>query len=199
MFRHRPSVFQVFSLQCIFAAFFCLHPEAARAAQSPATTPSNSASQNTSQTQAATAPGTTDPAGSTANPPATKTKKVWTNEDVSGLGGTISVVGDARNGKSKGTAQGAPDAQYIATVRKQLEKLRGQMAAADKEIASLKDFAAGEPVSTSDREFHKNYGNQPIQQQIEGLQTKKKDLQSQIDALLDEARKKGVEPGQLRQ
>lgn len=30
------------------------------------------------------------------------------------------------------------------------------------------------------------------------LQEKKKDLQAQIDALLDEARKKGVEPGQLR-
>jgi hypothetical protein len=199
MIRQRPSIRYVFALQCIVAAFFCLHPRAMGAAQSPAATPSSSASQNTSQTPATTAPGTADAAGSTANPPAPKTKKVWTNEDVSGLGGTISVVGDARNGKSKTIAQGAPDAQYINTARKQLEKLRGQMAAADKEIASLKDFAAGEPVSTSDREFHKNYGNQPIQQQIEGLQAKKKDLQSQIDALLDEARKKGVEPGQLRQ
>jgi hypothetical protein len=30
------------------------------------------------------------------------------------------------------------------------------------------------------------------------LQDKKKDLQSKMDALLDEARKKGVEPGELR-
>jgi hypothetical protein len=34
--------------------------------------------------------------------------------------------------------------------------------------------------------------------QIRVLQDQKKDLQSKIDALLDEARKKGVEPGQLR-
>ena len=198
MIRQRLSIRHVFALHCISSLFFCLHPGATGAAQSPAATPSGSASQNTSQAPAATASSSSDPAGSTANPPTTKTKKVWTNEDVSGLGGTISVVGDAPNGKSKPTAQGTPDAQYINTARKQLEKLRGQIADADKEIASLKDFAAGEPVSTSDREFHKNYGNQPIQQQIEGLQTKKKDLQSQIDTLLDEARKKGVEPGQLR-
>ena len=33
---------------------------------------------------------------------------------------------------------------------------------------------------------------------MRALQDKKKDLESKIDALLDEARKKGVESGELR-
>jgi hypothetical protein len=198
MFRHRRSAFQVIASRSILAAFLCLYAGAARARQSPAAAPSGSASQSTPQTPAATAPPAAEPASGAANAPTTKTKKVWTNEEVSGMSSTISVVGDGRNSKAKAAPQAPPDAQYINTVRKQLEKLRGQMAEADKQLAVLKDFSEGEPVSTADREFHKNYGNQPIQQQIEGLQTKKKDLQSQIDALLDEARKKGVEPGQLR-
>jgi len=112
--------------------------------------------------------------------------------------GPISVVGNGSNAKSKNAAQVPADPAYIASVRKQLEKLKGQMADADKELASLKDFSEGEPVATANREFHKSYNNEPIAHQVTNLQAKKVDLQSKIDALLDEARKKGVEPGQLR-
>jgi len=108
------------------------------------------------------------------------------------------VVGDAKSSKSKNLPQASPDASYISSVRKQLQKLQEQMAQTDKELATLKNFNAGEPVATADREFHKSYNNQPIAQQITNLQGKKLDFQSKIDALLDEARKKGVEPGQLR-
>ena len=38
----------------------------------------------------------------------------------------------------------------------------------------------------------------PIELQIRALQNKKQDLESKLDALLDEARKKGVQPGDLR-
>jgi glycerol-3-phosphate dehydrogenase len=79
-----------------------------------------------------------------------------------------------------------------------MQKFQDQMTAIDKELATLKNFSEGEPVATADREFHKSYNNEPIAQQVTTLQTKKLDLQSKIDALLDEARKKGVEPGQLR-
>jgi hypothetical protein len=37
-----------------------------------------------------------------------------------------------------------------------------------------------------------------VNQQIISLQKKKKQLQDKIDALVDEARKKGVQPGDLR-
>ncbi len=112
--------------------------------------------------------------------------------------GPISVVGNARNAKSKNAVPTPADPAYIANVRKKLQELRDKMDATDKELATLKDFSEGEPVATADREFHKSYGSQPIAQQIASLQAKKLDLQSKIDALLDEARQKGVEPGQLR-
>jgi hypothetical protein len=129
---------------------------------------------------------------------AKKEKKVWTNENLSDAKGSVSVVGGRSAGKAKGPAGKTPDGAYIAKVRKDLEKLRADIAAADVQIAKLRDFNAGEPVGTSEREFHKGYNMQPVDQQIRGLEAKKKQLQAKIDALLDEAREKGVEPGQLR-
>ena len=112
--------------------------------------------------------------------------------------GPISVVGDGRTPKGKAPAQNPPDPTYVANVRKQMQKLQDQIADADKELARLKNFSEGETVQTADRELHKSYNSEPIDEQMTNLQTKKKDLQSKIDILLDEARKKGVEPGQLR-
>jgi len=202
-----PLVFasQIAILYAAAAVSCTLSASSANATQSrPAATP---AAQSTTVPQttapAASAAATTDPAPTNASaPPASaavkKTKKVWTDEDVSGISSPISVVGDARNSKAKTSAQNPPDPSYVANVRKQLQKLQEQMAQTDKELATLKNFNAGEPVATADREFHKSYNNQPIAQQITNLQGKKLDFQSKIDALLDEARKKGVEPGQLR-
>ena len=69
----------------------------------------------------------------------------------------------------------------------------------DKQITDLKNFHAGEPSTTaSGIQLDKRYQREPIEVQIRALQNKKKDLQSKIDALYDEARKKGVEPGELR-
>lgn len=125
------------------------------------------------------------------------TKKVWTNDDVGGLNGTVSVVGNTKS--SAKPAPGKPaDPKYIADVRKQLQKLRTQLDDTTKELADLKDFQAGKPPSSSGYPISKGYGRIPIDQQISSLEAKKKDLQEKIDALLDEARKKGVTPGDLR-
>jgi len=202
-----PLVFasQIAILYAAAAVSCTLSASSANATQSrPAATP---AAQSTTVPQttapAASAAATTDPAPTNASaPPASaavkKTKKVWTDEDVSGISSPISVVGDAKNPKSKNPQQTPPDASYISSVRKQMQKFQDQMADIDKQLVTLKNFSEGEPVATADREFHKSYNNEPIAQQVVTLQTKKLDLQSKIDALLDEARKKGVEPGQLR-
>jgi hypothetical protein len=211
---HRPTVFPLLRAcsQLTLVVFCCtISASAATAAQAPAAVPPAQNSTKTPAPSSAVAPSTTSPGNSAAAPdvtanssatvapaPADKPKKVWTNEDVSGMKGPISVVGDARNSKGKTSAQNPPDPSYVANVRKQLQKLQEQMADADKELAGLKNFSEGEPVATPDRELHKSYNSQPIDQQMNNLQTKKKELQSKIDALLDEARKKGVEPGQLR-
>jgi hypothetical protein len=135
---------------------------------------------------------------STAAADAAKPKKVWTNENLSDASGAISVVGEPKS-KPKTASTKPADAQYIATTRKHLEKLQSQMVDADKQITDLTNFSKGEPsTNASGIKLNKSYNREPIEVQIRVLQEKKKDLQAQIDTLLDEARKKGVEPGQLR-
>ena len=134
-----------------------------------------------------------------ADSSAKKPKKVWTNEDLPEAHGSGPVVREAKSTEKPRTQNGkAVDLGYVANVKKQLEKLQGQLADADKQIAKLKEFSAGEPVGTSERQFHKGYNSEPIERQIQSLEAKKVETQAKFDALLDEARKKGVEPGQLR-
>lgn len=144
-------------------------------------------------------------AGQTAEPssPAaadSKKKKVWTNEDVGDLSGPISVVGTSKNGKTTGTvgADGSADGQYIASVKKQLEKLQGQLGDTTKQIAALTDFQQGKTPEPAGYQLGKGYNRVPVDQQIASLEQKKKNLEQKLSELLDEARKKGVLPGQLR-
>jgi len=156
-----------------------------------------SASQGSSPAPGASPTTTPDATAPAASDPK-KTKKVWTNDDVSGLTGPVSVVGDSKNlGKTGSGAKADP--QYIANTRKELAKLRSQLDDADKQLADLKDFSEGKtPTTSSGYQINKGYNREPVDQQITGLQGKKKQLQDKIDALLDEARKKGVQPGDLR-
>lgn len=152
-----------------------------------------------------TGPSSPPPASQTQNSSAStdakKPKKVLTNEDVSNSTGKISVVGNGQNNpgsKPKSAAPKAATAQYVASVRNQLEKLLKQMVDVDKQIADLKNFKAGEPsTNSSGVPLDRRYERAPVEVQIRALQDKKKDLQSKIDALYDEARKKGVESGEL--
>jgi hypothetical protein len=146
----------------------------------------------TSPTPAAQTPDSSKPAEEK------KAKKVWTNENISGANGAVSVVGDPKS-KAKPNLAQPTDAQYVRNTRKQLEKLQSQMDDATKQIADLTNFSKGESSSSaSGIQLDRSYAREPIEVQIRSLENKKKDLQAKIDARLDEARKKGVEPGQLR-
>jgi len=73
------------------------------------------------------------------------------------------------------------------------------MSDADKQIKDLTNFAkGGSSTSSNGLKPGKSYNREPVEVQIRAFEEKKKDLQSRMDALLDEARKRGVEPGQLR-
>lgn len=141
------------------------------------------------------------PQNSPSTTDAKKPKKVLTNEDLSNSTGKISVVGNGQSdsgNKPKAAAPKAATAQYVASVRNQLEKLLKQMVDVDKQIADLKNFKAGEPsTNSSGVQLDRRYEREPIEVQIRALQAKRKDLQAKIDALYDEARKKGVESGEL--
>jgi hypothetical protein len=151
------------------------------------------------QSQGSSAPAPPVTSQDSAPPAETKKpKKVWTNENLSGANGAVSVVGDPKN-KPRPASSRPANAQYVASVRKQLDKLQGEIAGIDKQLVDLKNFSAGEPsTSASGIKLNKSYEREPIEVQMRALQDKKKDLESKIDALLDEARKKGVESSELR-
>jgi len=152
--------------------------------------PGPGAAQDTSSGQ--TPQQSTAPTSANAKP-----KKVWTNDNLAEASGTVSVVGDAkRPARSKDDAPADPT--YVANVKKQLEKLNAQLVDADRQLVELKNFNSGEPGTNPGRQLHKGYNTEPVGQQITKLGDKKKETQAKIDALLDEARKKGVLPGQLR-
>ncbi len=129
---------------------------------------------------------------------AKKPKKVWTNENLSGANGAVSVVGDPKNNPKPASSKPA-NAQYVASVRKQLDKLQGEIADIERQLLDLKNFSEGEPsTSASGVKLNKSYEREPIEVQMRALRDKKKDLESKIDAFLDEARKKGVASSELR-
>jgi hypothetical protein len=161
-----------------------------------AQSPAPSSSQSSSPAPAATPAQPQDAAAMPAD--AKKPKKVWTNEDVNGLSGPVSVVGNSKN-SGKASSNAKADPQYIASTRKELAKLQSQLDDTDKQLSDLKDFSEGKaPATSSGYQINKGYNRVPVDQQITSLQDKKKQLQDKIGALLDEARKKGVEPGDLR-
>jgi len=153
------------------------------------------------QTTAPSAPSPgSKPQDATAPTEAKKAKKVLTNDDLSQTNGKISVVGDAKEQpKPKPAARATPATQYIASLRNQLEWLEKQLKDVNKQIIDLKNFNAGEPSTrASGVQLDQRHQREPIEVQIRALEDKKKDLESKIDTLYDEARKRGVEPGDLR-
>lgn len=161
---------------------------------SQGSTPDPAQTQNQSRTSPPSSGQTKDGA---ANPAATKKKKVWTNDDVGSLSGGVSVTGNTRNLGPAG-GEGQPDAQYAANLKKQLEKLQGQLDETNKELVAFQDFQQGKAPEPAGYQINKGYKRVPVDQQIASLEEKKKQLEDKIGALLDEARKKGVPPGQLR-
>lgn len=157
-------------------------------AQSPAASPSADSNSITPSASVAT--------DSPAKAPASK--KVWTNENLGNANGKVSVVGDKRNQKYTATPDKPADPATVSHIRESLKKLQTQLDGVNLQLASFKEFQEGETVSKTDNEIPQGYTRVPVNQQIPVLEQKKKKLQGEIDDLLDEARKKGIEPGQLR-
>jgi hypothetical protein len=154
------------------------------------------------QSDSAPSPGSIPSGGAVVNSPSissTRTsRKVWTNDNLGDASGTVSVVGDKRNQKYSMTHSKLGDPATASRIRENLQKLQTQLDDVNKKLATYKAFEEGELVSTGGRDVNKGYSRVPVDQQMASLQVKKKDLETKIDALFEEARKKGIEPGQLR-
>lgn len=196
------TVFVIFG-----AAMVCAAQSSTGSSQSPS-----------SQTQAApvVAPApasqTSNAQGQTANKPAAKPakkKKVWTEDDLSKVGGSISVVGDSNatsssddaKSSAEGNAAKTENSSQNSTVqgyRDQIRQLQAQLDATDKKLDELRNFKADNGSASGGINPNNGYSMTPVSDQIKQLEDKKKQIQDQIDSVMDEARRRGIEPGQLR-
>ncbi len=141
---------------------------------------------------------TTPSTGNDSAPRSPHPKKVWTNENLAEAGGKVSVVGDRRNQKYTMTPVKPADPATVSRIRESLQKLQSQLDNVNQQLTSFKEFQEGEPVLKGSDEAQKGYTRMPVNQQMTVLQQKRKKLEAQTDALFDDARKKGIDSGQLR-
>ena len=154
----------------VFSACLLLASAAIVLAQQPADTPSNMSEQ--------------------------KTKKVWSNDDFAP--GNANATPAAKEADLPRRSTNHANAQLASQLRGKLEKLQAQWRDADQQLDELKRFQAGELSGDAGRQLHKHYNAAPIPEQIAKLEEKRKHLQDQIEAIYEEARKKGILPGELR-
>lgn len=113
--------------------------------------------------------------------------------------GAVSQPGEQKdNSPLKNTPAKPASAQEVAEFRKQLTALQTQLAAVEKQLAQLNSFRKGETPGAVGLQLHKGYSTEPIDDQIRKLEQKRDLLAVRVDAVFDAARKRGVEPGQLR-
>ena len=167
-------------LLCSFLPFVCMAQDNQPVSQSVAS----------QQSPQATTEPTPAAAAKTEKP-----KKVWTNDDVKNAG-SVSVVGG--NGNQKYTMTKPADPATIAKYRNSLQKLQAQLDDVNKKLQLYGDFTEGKPVSENGRDMSHGVSRTPVDQQTAKLRDKKTQLEDQIDGLYEEARKKGIESGQLK-
>jgi peptidoglycan hydrolase CwlO-like protein len=175
-----------------FFLLFAASPTVAQSPDSGSTPPPASAKP---ADPASTAPAATDKK---------KPKKVWTNDEIGSVKGNVSVVGDgnspsAKTGQSQ-TSGSSNDArqQQIENYRNQIQGYKDQIDAIDKRIDQLKNFKAENTSPSGGINIHQGYNMVPLEDQVKQLEDKKKQLQSKIDDTEVDARKNGIDPGDLR-
>jgi hypothetical protein len=169
---------------------------------------SDAGSQPTSDTAKPTAPSTTTTPETSTEKAKAKPKKVWTNDEISNVGGdgAISVVGKAggrdsnpsSNNFQKTAAGSAGRDKQGAAYRDRLHQLNNELEATDKKISQLRNFKADNTSASGGINMNHGYSMTPVEDQVKQLEEKKKQIQAQIDSVEDQARKNGFEPGQLR-
>lgn len=164
------------------------------AAQAGSTTPSTSATPGT--------PGT--PSAPTTKPAEKKKpKRVWTNDEIGSVKGDVSVVGDGKSENPGGTPRESDNshdshAELAKNYRDQIRQLREQIDAADSRIQQLRNFRGENTSPSGGININQGYNMVPLEDQVKQLEEKKKKLQAKIDDIEVDAKKNGIDPGELR-
>jgi hypothetical protein len=116
-----------------------------------------------------------------------KPKKIWTEEEIFAVGGSISVVGDQHpsNNPSRTPAlPSASDGRDAAYYRGRLAPLRQQIDDLDREIQEMKSV--------------KGTVRENLEAQVQIRETRREKVQKQINEIEEDARRHGIAPGDLR-
>jgi chromosome segregation ATPase len=135
-----------------------------------------------------------------------KTKKVWTNDNVGSLKGGVSVIGDknqssenAKDYENEADSDEADQKQArVNQYRDALEQLRAQIDDADRRIDKLRNFKGENTRPDGGINPNQKYNMVPPEEQVKQLEARKKQLQAKIEDLENQARKEGIDAGDLR-
>jgi hypothetical protein len=219
MFRNRISLFS--GLAAVAVIWMAVHPcpaycqdtsvdKPAQSQTEPTTPPAGTTTSQTSpEASKAQATGKNEDLVPAVQPAdKKKPKKVWTNDELKSVKTGVSVVGDANKSTTPRPGHArkddeendnpSPHQQQVEEYRSQIRELRDRIEAVDKRIAQLKDFKAENTSASGGIDLHQRYNMEPVADQVKQLEDAKKKLQAQIDDIENEARKSGIEPGELR-
>ncbi|MFY9688824.1 MAG: hypothetical protein WAJ86_02735 [Candidatus Acidiferrales bacterium] len=139
-----------------------------------------------------------------------KPKHVYTNDDLSSMGGTISVVGDASSSHSDdggdansgaqgaGASSGSQDETYW---RGRANAIKSEIADVDRQIEDKKAEIAKAGATSFDPSAGLSQGVIIIHDrnaELKELEDRKQSLENQLDQLADEGRKAGADSGWFR-
>jgi hypothetical protein len=165
-----------------------------------------SRAQSSSAASSGASSGTSGPAAESSSqasstaPAQPTAKKVWTNDDVSGLQDTpaISTFTEPNAKAAKTGAKPAPKGRGAKWYQDQIAKLQAQIPPLDTQIADLQAAIEGKPTGDS-KESTRPYGVKADQwpAELDQLQRKRGDIETHISTLEDEARHDGVPPNAL--
>ena len=116
-----------------------------------------------------------------------KPKRVWTEEEISAVGGSISVVGDqhpSNNSSRAPTSPSTSDGRDVTYYRGRLAPLRQQIEDLDREIQELKSV--------------KGTVRENLEAQVQIREARREKIQKQINEIEEDARQHGIGAGQLR-
>lgn len=138
-----------------------------------------------------------------------KAKHVYSDDDLSSIGGTISVVGDGsstRGSSDSGNSSGANATTSSASKdetywRGKANAIKAQIADIDRQIDAKKDEIAKAGPTSFDPSTGLSQGVIIIHDrnaELKDLEDRKQSLENQLDQLADEGRKAGADSGWFR-
>jgi hypothetical protein len=79
-----------------------------------------------------------------------------------------------------------------------MAELRKKIDVADQKISQMKNFKGNDSSPSGGINPNRGYSMTPVDEQVKQLEAKKKQLLASIEELEVQARKEGIEPGEIR-